>query len=148
VTPRVGGWTPERRGRDAGVVTVYRSLGGLGALLNGAAVTVCLLVPLAGVAAVAGGAPAVSGATLVEANGRGVLVPLALFLALATGAAVSLSQRGRVILTGGHLALTLLALPSIGLLFVPASAVLVLAAVVDVRGSVTARQQRSFATPG
>jgi hypothetical protein len=123
-------------------VTVYRYLGGLGALLSGAAVALCTLVPLPDVP---GGSPVVPGATLVEANGNGALVPLALFLALATGAALAPSQRGRVILTGGHLVLTLVALTSIGILFVPASTALLLAAVVDVRGSVTARQQRSLA---
>lgn len=143
MTPRVGGWTTPGRGRDAGVVTVYRYLGGAGALLSGAAVALCLLVPLPDAP---GGANAIAGATLLEANGKGVLVPLVLFLALATGAALAPSQRGRVILTGGHLALTLLAALSIGLLFVPASAVLLMAAVVDVRGSVAARQQRSLAT--
>lgn len=104
-------------------------LSGPGALLSVTAAAVCLFVPLAD----ADDGSGVPGATLVEVNGLGVLVPLALFVVLATGAWLAPSRRLRVILSGGHAALTLLALLSIGVFFLPASVVLVGGAVLDVR---------------
>ncbi len=117
-------------GRDATGVITHRWLLGLGALLSAAAVAVCLLVPLYDIDDGGSGVP---GATLVEVNGRGVLLPLALFGALAAGAWLAPSRRVRVIAAGGHTLLTLLALVSIGMYFLPASGLLVAGAAVDLR---------------
>jgi hypothetical protein len=117
-------------GRDATGVTRHRWLLGLGALLSGAAIALCLLVPLYDADEGGSGVP---GATLVEVNGRGVLLPLALFGALAAGAWLAPSRRVRVIAAGGHTLLTLLALVSIGTYFLPASGLLVAGAAVDLR---------------
>ncbi len=107
----------------------HRWLSGLGAMLSVAAVVVCLTVPLYD----ADDGSGVPGATLVEVNGRGVLVPLAIFVVLAAGAWLAPTRRVRVILSGGHAVLTLVALLSIGVFFLPATAALLVAAVADLR---------------
>jgi hypothetical protein len=120
-------------------VTRHRWLLGLGALLSGAAIAVCLLVPLYDADDGVSGVP---GATLVEVNGRGVLVPLALFGLLATSAWLGPSRRVRVIAAGGHTLLTLLALLSIGVYFLPASGLLVVGAAADLRRPAHDRHHR------
>jgi hypothetical protein len=129
---------PGDRVGDAGVVTRHWWLSGPGAMLSAAAAAVCLFVPLAD----ADDGSGVPGATLLEANGRGVLVPLALFVLLATGAWLAPSRRLRVILSGGHAALSVLALLSIGVFFLPATVVLLGGTVVDVRTPAPTRAHR------
>ncbi len=97
--------------------------------------TVCLYLPLYS-------EDSGSEATLLEVNGAGVLGPLVLFALLATGAWLGPSRRMRVILAGGHALLTMLALLSIGVLFLPASILLVLGAAAELRQPVPERHHR------
>ncbi len=119
-------------------MTRYRWLLALGALFSAGAVLVCLTVPLYS----GDDGSGVAGATLLEVNGLGVLLPLSLFVVLAVGAWLAPSRRVRVILAGGHAMLCLLALLSIGVLFLPATLLLLVGAVVDARAPAAARPQR------
>ena len=108
----------------------YRWLQGTGALAAVVGALVCTTVPLYGV----DGADAPSG-TLVEVNGRGALVPVALFVLLALGGWLAPTRRLRAVLVLGHAVLTILSLLSIGMFFVPATLLLVSGAVLDARGA-------------
>jgi hypothetical protein len=94
---------------------------GVGALLSVAGVLVCLVAPLY---SSSGDGSTDGSATLLEVNGPGALVPLGLFLVLAVGAWLVPWRPGRVLLVAGHAGLTLLAMLTIGVFFLPATVVL------------------------
>jgi hypothetical protein len=92
---------------------------GVGALLSGTGALVCLAAPLY---ATDDGSTAGS-ATLLEVNGAGALVPVLLLVGLALGAWLVPWRPGRVLLVAGHAGLTLLAMLTIGIFFLPATVV-------------------------
>ncbi len=89
-----------------------RWLLGVGALLSGVGVLVCLVAPLY---STDDGSTAGT-ATLIEVNGLGALAPVLLFLVP--------WRPGRVLLVAGHAGLTLLAMLTVGIFFLPATVVL------------------------
>lgn len=97
-----------------------RWLLGVGALLSGVGVLVCLVAPLY---STDDGSTAGT-ATLIEVNGLGALAPVLLFLVLAGGAWLVPWRPGRVLLVAGHAGLTLPAMLTIGIFFLPATVVL------------------------
>lgn len=125
------------RGEDAGRVK-GRWLLAVGALLSTAAVLLCLVVPLY----ISDEGVGTTSQTLLEVNGRGVLVPLSVFLGLAVTSYAAPWPRLRAAAALGHGALTILALLSIGTLFLPATLALLGGVVLDAR-SPTTRPERS-----
>ncbi len=111
-----------------------RRLLGLGVALDVVAVGVCLVVPLYSTdSGTTGGR-----ATLLEVNGAGVLVPLALFLGLALLARFLPWRATRVAAVAAHGLLTLLALLSVGALFLPATLALAVGGFLEVVGALPA----------
>lgn len=104
---------------------------GVGALLSGVGVLVCLVAPLY---STDDGSRAGT-ATLLEVNGVGALVPVLLFLVLAVGAWLVPWRPGRVLLGAGHAGLTLLAMFTIGIFFLPATVVLAVGLVREARAA-------------
>jgi hypothetical protein len=102
----------------------------MGALAGVVGALVCTTAPLYGV----DGDGSASG-TLVEVNGRGALVPVALFVLLGLGGWLAPTRRLRAVLVLGHTVLTVLSLLSIGMFFLPATLLLVSGAVLDARGA-------------
>ncbi|MGG5259525.1 hypothetical protein [Phycicoccus avicenniae] len=107
----------------------HRRLLAAGAALDLLAVLACLTLPLY---STSDGSGADGSATLLAVNGPGVLVPLALFLGLGLLAWCTPWWGVRVAAVGVHGVLTVLALLSIGVLFLPAALVLAVGGVLDV----------------
>ena len=99
---------------------------GLGALLAVLAAGFLLVAPTYD--SVSSGGPAGSGATLLEVDGPGVLVPLGVAVVLALGAWAAPWTWLRWTLVGLFCAGCVLALLSIGVFFLPAAAALVVGA--------------------
>lgn len=104
----------------------------VGVLLAVCAVVVLLVVPAYTVQTLELGPEGPSGATVsasfLEANGRGALVPLGLAVALAVGAWAARPAWARWALVGLFCVGCVLALPSVGLFFLPAALALVVGA--------------------
>lgn len=105
-----------------------RRIAATGATLDGVGVLVCLVVPLY---AVDDGSGTTDRATLLAVNGPGALVPLGLFLALGLLAWLPRVRMVRVVAALAHAALTVLALATVGIFFVPATILLGIAALRD-----------------
>ncbi len=101
----------------------------VGVLLDVLAVLVCLVAPLYS----GDDGSGATTATLLEVNGAGALLPLGLFLALGLGAWLVPWRVPRLVLVLAHAGLTVLALFTIGLFFVPATVALGVGAVLDGR---------------
>lgn len=101
---------------------------GLGAALSTLATLLCLFAPMYASDDGSGDA------TLLAVNGAGALVPLGLFLVFAATAAFAPVPAVGVAGVLAHAALTLLALLSIGVFFLPATLALVAGAVLSLRG--------------
>lgn len=95
----------------------HRKLLAAGAALDLLAVLACLVLPLYS----SDGTDGTGSATLLAVNGAGALVPLGLFLGLGLLAWAMPWRVARLVAVLLHGALTVLALLSIGLLFVPAA---------------------------
>lgn len=98
----------------------HRKLLAAGAALDLVAVLVCLVVPLYS----GDDGSATTTATLLEVNGAGALVPLGLFLGLGLLAWLAPWRSVRLLAVLAHGGLTVLALLTIGVFFLPAALVL------------------------